>query len=120
MNLKKRILELVDFIEIAHEENKRVITAAEVLFQKVDKEKDEDAKQTLGAEYFAHALYTQLLMREIDAAVTKLSECYMNATLMKQDLKLSEEETKVVESYLKQQSNIFSAKAGKIVPLKEV
>lgn len=113
--MKDRISSFISFIETANEEVKKYEEHIAEIASKMASEEDEDVKKDLAAEHYGHTFFLSLIRQDVIKSMNKLSECYASSVLMGVDLKLTEDETKILKTYSEQSDNIFGLVNGKIV-----
>lgn len=112
--IKSRISDLVSLVEGLNESGKAFIAELNALKEKAKTEQD-DLQRTTLTECFALEQYIIVMSKDIDKAISKLSEAYNTSVLLELDLELTEEEQLIVDGYVKESKNLFVMFEGKCV-----
>lgn len=112
--IKNRIADLVTLVEKLNESGKEYIATLASLKEKAKTEQGEVQKVTL-TECFALEQYIIVMSKDIDKAISKLSEAYNMSVLLGVELELSEAEQRIVDGYVNESKNLFVVFEGKCV-----
>lgn len=112
--IKDKLSDYVNRVEVLLEEVKVQGKEAEKEIEKA-KASEGDIQNNHLLSHFIITNYISLIYQDLTKTIDRLVECYSNALELKLDLKLTEKEQEIVNSYVKQVVFMFHIDKGKVV-----
>ena len=113
--IKAKITDYVNRVELLLEEMKSKSKEAEEQVN-LAKKSESDVQNNHLLNHFIITNYSALIWQDLTKTVDRLVECYSNSVDLGFNLKLSDNEQKIIDNYIKQVAFVFHIDKGKVIP----